>query len=102
MATEREPTSKLEKSKYLKRMDEAHGLLCMTISLDLWFHIDECKTPNETWTTLEGLFGKQDEMRGHLLEVELNSLDPKNFDNLQDFFTKFKSLLRELKDCGIC
>ena len=40
-------------------------------------------------------------MRGHLLEVELNSLDPKKFDNLQDFFTKFKSLLRELKDCGI-
>jgi hypothetical protein len=40
-------------------------------------------------------------MRGHFLEVELNSLDMKNFDNLQYFFTKFKSLLHELKDCGI-
>jgi hypothetical protein len=50
---------------------------------------------------LEGLFGKQEEMRGHFLEVELNSLDPKKFDNLQDFFTKFKSLLHELKDHGI-
>jgi protoheme ferro-lyase len=40
-------------------------------------------------------------MRGHFLEVELNSLDPKNFDNVQYFFTKFKSLLRELTDCGI-
>jgi hypothetical protein len=58
MATEEEPTSALEKSKYLNHMDEAHGLLCMTISPDLWFHIDACKTPNEIWTTLEGLFGK--------------------------------------------
>jgi hypothetical protein len=40
-------------------------------------------------------------MRGHFLELELNSLDPKNFDNLQYFFTKFKSLLHELKDYGI-
>jgi hypothetical protein len=40
-------------------------------------------------------------MRGQLLKVELNSLDPKNFDNVQDFFTKFKSLLCELKTCGI-
>jgi hypothetical protein len=42
-----------------------------------------CKTPNEIWTTLESLFGKQDEMRGHMLEVELNTLDPKSFDNIQ-------------------
>jgi hypothetical protein len=40
-------------------------------------------------------------MRGHLLEVELNSLDPKNFDNVQDFFTKFQSLLRNLTKCVI-
>jgi hypothetical protein len=24
-------------------------------------------------------------MRGHMLEVELNTLDPKSFDNIQDF-----------------
>jgi hypothetical protein len=50
---------------------------------------------------LEGLFGKQDEMRGHMLEVELNTLDPKSFDNIQDFFTKFKSLILSLGECGI-
>jgi hypothetical protein len=53
------------------------------------------------WTTLEGLFGKQYEMRGHMLEVELNTLDPKSFDNIQDCFTKFKSLLLNLGECGI-
>jgi hypothetical protein len=50
---------------------------------------------------LEGLFDKQDEMSDHLFELELNSLDPKKFENIQDFFTKFKSLLHELKDYGI-
>jgi hypothetical protein len=47
------------------------------------------------------LFGKQDEMRGHMLEVELLTLDPKIFNNIQDFFTKFKDLLSQLKACGV-
>jgi hypothetical protein len=50
---------------------------------------------------LEGLFGKQDEMRGHMMEAELLTLDPKIFDNIQDFFTKFKDLLSQLKACGV-
>jgi hypothetical protein len=40
-------------------------------------------------------------MRGHMLEVELLTLDPKSFDNIQDFFTKFKDLLSQLKACGV-
>jgi hypothetical protein len=40
-------------------------------------------------------------MRGHLLEVELNTLDPKSFDNIQDFFTKVEPLLLGLGECGI-
>jgi hypothetical protein len=50
---------------------------------------------------LEGIFGKQDEMRGHMLEVELLTLDPKIFENIQDFFTKFKDLLLQLKACEV-
>jgi hypothetical protein len=50
---------------------------------------------------LEGLFGKKDEMRSHMLEVELITLDPKSFDNIQDFFTKSKSLILSLESCGI-
>ena len=40
-------------------------------------------------------------MRGHMFEVELNTLDPKSFDNMYDLFTKFKSLLLSLGECGI-
>jgi hypothetical protein len=101
MNTNTEPTSSIEKSKYLNRMDEALGTICSLVSPDLLFHISSCKTPNEAWTILEGLFGKPDEMRGHMLEVELLTLDPKSFENIQDFFTKFKDLLSQLKACGV-
>jgi hypothetical protein len=40
-------------------------------------------------------------MRGHMLEVELLTLDPKSFDIIQDFFTKFKDLLSQLKACRV-
>jgi hypothetical protein len=40
-------------------------------------------------------------MRGHMLKVELLTLDPKSFDNIQYVFTKFKDLLSQLKACGI-
>jgi hypothetical protein len=40
-------------------------------------------------------------MRGHMIEVELLTLDPKNFDNLYDFFTKYKDLLSQIKACGV-
>jgi hypothetical protein len=50
---------------------------------------------------LEGLFGKQYEMRGHILEVEFLTLDPKIMNNIQDFFTKLNDLLSQLKACGV-
>ena len=36
-----------------------------------------------------------------MLEVELLTLDTKPFENIQDFFTKFKDLLSQLKACGV-
>jgi hypothetical protein len=62
MDTETKPTSAIEKSKYLNQMDEAFGTICSFISPELLFHISPCKTPNEVWTTMEGIFGKHDEM----------------------------------------
>jgi hypothetical protein len=101
MATKTEPTSTIEKMRWTNRKDEATRILLDLISTNIWFHVSACKTPNKIWTTLEGLFGKQYEMRGHMLEVELNTLDPKSFDNIQDLFTKFKYLILSLGECGI-
>ena len=36
-----------------------------------------------------------------MLEVELLTLDPKIFDNLQDFLTKYKDLLSQHKACRV-
>jgi hypothetical protein len=62
MSTETKPTSVLEKIRWANRKDEATRLLLDLISTNIWFHAAACKTPKEIWITLEGLFGKQDEM----------------------------------------
>jgi hypothetical protein len=58
MATETEPTSAIEKMRWANYKDETTKPLLELISIDLWFHVVACKTPNEIWTTLVGLFGK--------------------------------------------
>jgi hypothetical protein len=40
-------------------------------------------------------------MRGHILEMDLLTLDPNFFDNIQDFFTKFNDLLAQIKACRV-
>ena len=65
MGTEVQPKSAVEKSKYFNRLDEAFRLLCLSISRDLLFHVDNFTTPNYLWNKLEYLFGKTYELRGH-------------------------------------
>ena len=91
----------MEKSKYFNRIDEAFGMHCLRISRDLLFHVDNIDTPDEGWIKIESLFGKTHEMRGHQLENELISMSPTHYETIQDFFTKFKELVLQLKKCGI-
>ena len=74
-------------------MDEAYKALCMNISLELLFNISSCKTTNDVWNTMKGLFGNKYEMKGHMLEVDLLSLDPLSIENIQHFFTIYKDFL---------
>ena len=101
MALENEPNYVIEEAKGHNRLDEAYGLLCLSISPDLLFHTDVLTTPNQVWTQLESRFGVQDELRGHQLEIELFSSSPSNFDFIEGLFTNFKSLVLILKQCGI-
>ena len=80
-----------EKNKCLNCSNEAFGFLCTHISRDLLFHLEDLRTPKEDWEKIEVLFGKQDELRGHMLENELIALHPIRFETIQQFFTKFKS-----------
>ena len=83
----------VEKAKYFKKLAEAYGLVCLSISRDFLFHLDSLTPPKEVWEKLEFLFGKTDELCGHQLENELIRLSPMQYDTIQDFFTKFKSLV---------
>ena len=101
MKTKAEPNAAAEKIKWHNRRDEAYGLLCLSISRDLLFHLDGLTSLNEVWEKLVDLFGKTDETRGHQIENDLISLSPNSFESLQLYFSKFKALVLQLKQCGI-
>jgi len=44
------------------------------ISRDILFHLEGLKTSKEAWDKLESLFGKQYELKGHIMENELIAL----------------------------
>ena len=66
LGREVEPHQLVEKNKFLNRSDEAFDYLCTHIFRYLLFHLEGLRTPREAWENLEDLFGKQDELRGHL------------------------------------
>ena len=68
METKAYPNASVEKIKWHDRRDEAYGLLCLSISRDLLFHLDGLTSPNEVWEKVVDIFGKTDEMRGHQIE----------------------------------
>ena len=85
MDLENEPNVVVEKAKCHNIMDEAYGLVCLSIYHHLLFHIDGLTTPNQVWTKLESLFGVQDEIRAHQLENALFSLSPGSFESIEDY-----------------
>jgi hypothetical protein len=58
MGSKTEPNYIVEKEKWFSKMDESFRLLCLSISPNIQFHIETETTPNKSWTTLEGRFGK--------------------------------------------
>ena len=68
---ETKPTDDDKKIKRGNRCDEAHGLIGMSISTDLWFHISRIDEPDKAWENLEYVFGKHNEIWDRQLENEL-------------------------------
>ena len=98
---EKDPDSDKDKAKYMNRLDESHGQLLLSVSKYIWFHILELKNPKLVWDKLASLFGNHDGMRIHQLETYLITLNPSNFESLNEFFTKFKNLIYLLKQCKV-
>ena len=96
-----DPHHPIERNKFLNHLDEAFSYLCTHISRYLLFHLEGLRTPRESWEKLEDLFGKQYELQGQILENELVALHPNNFETIEQFFTKFRSLSLQCIQCRI-
>ena len=101
MDTKEDPTHVIDKARFLNKKDESFGLLCLSISKDLLFHLSGLKTPKEIWDKLDTLYGKQDDLRVYQLENKFMSLCTSNFETLNYFFTKFKHIVLLLKECKV-
>jgi hypothetical protein len=65
LGKEEEPTDDDKYAKWINKNDEARGLIRMSISLDLRFHLQGLDAPNEAWEKLEVVFGKHNIIRAH-------------------------------------
>jgi hypothetical protein len=72
--------------------DEAHGLIGMSISLNLRFHLQSIDKPKEGWENIESMFGKHNIIRAQQLENQVLTLSPNDFSCIEDYLSKFKTL----------
>jgi hypothetical protein len=69
LGKEQEPTDDENKFKWDNKNDEAHGLIRMSISPDLRFHLQGIDDPNEYWEKIEAMFGKHNIIQSHQLKI---------------------------------
>ena len=93
MNIETEPNAVVEKIKYWNKWDEAYGFLCLSISKHILFHISGLKTLKYIWDHVASFFDKQDDLWIYHLENDLISLNPGNFETMNEYFIKFKHLV---------
>lgn len=73
-------------------------LMGLHISDSLLFHIAECTTSKVSWEKLASLFRKVNEFFALQLETELSSLVPDKHASIEDYLSKFRSLVSQLKE----
>jgi hypothetical protein len=98
---EKEPTDAHKKVEWANRSDEAHGLIKISMSPDLRFHLQEIDDPNEAWENLESLFGKHNIIQAHQLENQILNLSPNGFSCIEGYLSKFKTLRMLCEECQI-
>eukprot|EP00253_Pinus_taeda_P011674 PITA_11674 len=89
---ETKPKDEENSAKWENRQYQVRGLIGMSISPDLRFHIVELDAPDEAMKQITKVFGIKNELRAHQLENELLTFDPNNFSCIEDFLSKFKTI----------
>ena len=93
-------TKEIEKFSNQNKLDEEILLIGLHISSSLLFHVDDCKKPKKIWVKSDSPFGRDNEFWAMQLEMDLSSLIPDEHASIEDYLTKFKSLIARLKGCG--
>jgi hypothetical protein len=101
LGKETTPTDDDKKAKWDNRNDEACGLIRMSISPDLRYHLQGIDDPEEAWNTIESVFGKLNIIRAQQLENQILTLSPSDFSCLGDYLSKFKTLRILCEECKI-
>jgi len=58
LGKEKAPIDAYKKTKWDNRNDEACGLIRISISPNLRYHLQDIDDPKEAWNTIESVFGK--------------------------------------------
>jgi hypothetical protein len=101
LGKEKTPTDADKKAKWDNRNDEAHGLIKMSISHDLRFHLQSIDKPKEAWEKIESVFGKHNIIRSQQLENQVLTLSPSDFSCIEDYLSSFKTLKTLCEECKI-
>jgi hypothetical protein len=91
LGKEKEPTNDDKKAKWVNRSDEARGLIGMSISPDLRYHLQEIDDPKEAWEKIESMFGKLNIIQAQQLKNQVLTLSPSDFSCLGDYLSRFKT-----------
>jgi hypothetical protein len=68
LGKEKTPIDADKKSKWDNRNDEEHGLIVISISPDLRYHLQDIDDPKESWNIIEFVFGKLNIIQAQQLE----------------------------------
>ena len=82
LGTKTAPDEDEKKVKWENKNDQAHGLIGMSISPDLRFHLDGEDSLVKAREKLNTIFGIRNEIRAFQLENELLTLDPSGFPSI--------------------
>jgi hypothetical protein len=101
LGKETTPTNADKKDKWDNRNDKARGLIKISISHYLRFHLQLIDKPKEAWEKIESMFGKHNIIRAQQLENQVLTLSPSDFSCIEDYLYKFKTLRTLCEECKI-
>ena len=101
LGTQIAPNDDEKIAKWDNKNDQACGLIGMSISPYLRFHLDGEYSLVKAWDKLNIVFGIKYKIRSFKLENELLTLNPSNFPSIEEYLSKFKTLKLLLEGCKV-